>query len=150
MMVRANFFKDYAQLANASCYTREKLEELRKQLALCLKDSKYKDDITIITTGSYGRGEASSESDLDLFIIFDADQPTSDTIPGELGAIEEVVERVVPKSAGDTGTFGAKTVISFSDMLENIGGQHDTNQSLTRRMLFLLEGTWLFGEERFS
>jgi hypothetical protein len=32
-------------------------------------------------------------------------------------------------------------------MLQNIGGENDTNQKITRRMLFLLEGEWLFNPE---
>ena len=32
-------------------------------------------------------------------------------------------------------------------MLQNIGGDHDNNQKITRRMLFLLEGEWLSNEE---
>jgi hypothetical protein len=32
-------------------------------------------------------------------------------------------------------------------MLRNIGGEGDDNQKITRRMLFLLEGEWLFNEK---
>ena len=32
-------------------------------------------------------------------------------------------------------------------MLENIGGENDNNQNITRRILFLLEGEWLFNEK---
>lgn len=40
--------------------------------------------------------------------------------------------------------------MNFSEMLQNLGGDKDFNILLTRRMLFLLEGTWLYGEERFK
>lgn len=149
-MIRDDCFFDYPVLSEASRFTQDKLDYIRRELASCLEKSEFSDSITIITTGSYGRGEASLESDLDLFIIFDADQPVQETIPGELAMIESVVAAAVPNSAGDSGIFGVDAVMSFSDMLTNIGGQHDTNQSLTRRMLFLLEGTWLFGEKRFA
>jgi hypothetical protein len=32
-------------------------------------------------------------------------------------------------------------------MLNNIGGENDSNQKLTRRMLFLLEGEWLYNKD---
>jgi hypothetical protein len=32
-------------------------------------------------------------------------------------------------------------------MLHNIGGEQDNNAKMTRRMLFLLEGEWLFNPE---
>jgi hypothetical protein len=35
-------------------------------------------------------------------------------------------------------------------MLCNIGGDDDTNPKITRRMLFLLEGEWLFNESGFK
>jgi hypothetical protein len=34
-------------------------------------------------------------------------------------------------------------------MLSNFGWENDDNKSFTRRMLFLLEGTWLYGEKWF-
>ncbi|MCK0753542.1 nucleotidyltransferase domain-containing protein [Chromohalobacter japonicus] len=140
---------EFEHLKKASEFTRNKLSAIREKLDQNLSQSNYADYITVIATGSYGRGEASPESDLDLYIIFSKDESADEAIKNELEAIEKAVAEEVPNSAGDSGTFGSKTVISFSEMQQNIGGQYDTNESLTRRMLFLLEGTWLFGEDRF-
>lgn len=141
---------DFPNITLAQKYTNDKLAVMRQEIAQRLESSKYRDVITVVTTGSYGRGEATSESDLDCFILFDRDLPAEDVISKELKAIADIMAQHIEKSAGDTGTFGPDARLRFSDMLVNIGGQHDTNESLTRRLLFLLEGTWLFNEQSFT
>ncbi|GLR64406.1 nucleotidyltransferase domain-containing protein [Marinospirillum insulare] len=135
-------------LVTAKKYTTTTLEKLRQDLSATLKESPYKNDICIVATGSYGRNEASSESDIDWYIIFDKDRDVAETIPEEIESIKKTINNLVPNSPGDTGTFDA--AIKFSDMQINIGGEHDTNQTLTRRMLFLLEGTWLYNKKSFE
>ena len=131
-------------------FTTEKLAEIRGDIHRVLKKSKNREKITIVATGSYGREEASSKSDIDHFIIYDADEAADDAIKVELEQIEAVIKQHVPERSGSTGTFGKDAVIQFSEMKTNIGGEYDDNKSLTRRMLFLLEGTWLYGEDRFE
>lgn len=131
-------------------FTDKKLSEIRQKLEEALSKSKYKENITLITTGSYGRGEASSESDLDWFIIFDKDLDPSECIPDEIKSISNIISGAIKKNSGDSKTFGEEAIVKFSDMQKNIGGQNDTNANLTRRMLFILEGTWLYGESRFE
>lgn len=135
-------------LATAKQFTVDILQKLRDGLTKALAESPYKNDICVVATGSYGRNEASSESDIDWYIVFDKDRDVMETIPDEVAKIKDIINRLVPNSPGDTGTFDA--AIKFSDMQKNIGGEQDTNQTLTRRMLFLLEGTWLFNEGSFK
>lgn len=142
------FFETFPKLQNASIFSKNIIDLIRTDLKSDLALSDYKEKITIITTGSFGRGEASESSDLDLFVFFDSDLP-DDVLSGEIECIQKVIEKHVPKSVGSTGTFGADAIVKFSELLKNIGGENDKNQSLTRRMLFLLEGTWLYGEQRF-
>ncbi|WP_205894409.1 nucleotidyltransferase domain-containing protein [Pseudomonas edaphica] len=111
--------------------------------------SPVKERLTIVTTGSYGRGEASEESDLDLFVFFDS-EGAEDCVCAEKRSIRTIVEKYIKKAPGDTGTFGSGVVVSFNEMLQNLGGDKDFNDLLTRRMLFLLEGKWLYGESRFK
>lgn len=139
----------YPALATAHRFTEEKLEALRADFEETLSGSDYRDKITIVTVGSYGRHEASEESDLDLYILFDSDRKPEEAIADEIEAIKLVQDRHVANSAGDTGTFGHDACIQFNDIVSNIGGEKDNNKLTTRRLLFLLEGTWLFGEARF-
>lgn len=137
-------------LKKSSIFTKEKLQQLRHELNQVLKKSLYKEAITLVTTGSYGRGEASEESDLDWYLIFDKDLEAKEAIPDELQSITAIIEENIDNDTGDTGTFGENAIVKFSEMQKNLGGQDDTNATLTRRMLFLLEGTWLYGEGRFN
>jgi len=144
------FLEQYQHVARHREFTSDKLATIRDGLQAALATSAQKDKITIVATGSYGRGEASESSDLDLFILFDSDRPAEEVLQAELDSIRSALEQAVPHPAGDTGTFGPDVTIRFDEMLKNIGGEGDSNQSLTRRMLFLLEGTWLYGENRFA
>lgn len=145
----SDFLHAYPALVEHFHHSNNVLEHLRHDLHEALKESAHRDKITIVTTGSYGRKEASLSSDLDLFIFFDSDR-SEGILSEETEKIRQIVEKYIAKAAGDTGTFGVEAIVRFSDMLANIGGNNDSNANLTRRMLFLLEGTWLYGEDRFK
>ena len=98
-------------------------------------------DCAVVVTGSFGRLEASQQSDFDYFYLC----PTDVVVPSE--AYREVVTESV-KACGvrppaADGVFGG--VQAFSEM-EVIGGEGDSNSKITRRMLFLLEGRELKGD----
>lgn len=103
-------------------------------------------DFCVVVTGSYGRNEASSVSDMDWFIIskegFNIDD--SETIKH---IVTEAVNNLVEKNVGETGTFGG--IIKESELLVNFGGDKETNQDFTRRMLYMLESKWLFNEKQY-
>src|SRR5690606_13170819 len=114
-------------ILGARSFTHQKLITLRDELEQALSGSKYRDAITLVTTGSYGRGEAMEESDLDWFMIFDRDQPAEEVIADEMAAVANIISTNVPKNTGDTGTFGKEVVVRFSEMQRNIGGKDDSN-----------------------
>ncbi len=117
-------------------YSEKKLKELRDRLADLPPPTEV-----VLTCGSYARREASPSSDIDFFII--SQLPNED-----LPWVEEAktaINDVVPTEPAKGGAFGN---VEYRDaMLRNIGGENDDNQKITRRMLFLLEGEWLFNEE---
>lgn len=145
-----DFIEAHVKIESHQRYTSEQLVKIRSELFDALESSDHKDKITIIATGSYGRGEASESSDIDLFILFDSDKPAQEAISAELTLIGNVIKKFVPNDSGDSNTFGMEAILDFKDLLKNIGGEDDSNKNMTRRMLFLLEGTWLYGEERFE
>ena len=87
----------------------------------------------VVLMGSWGRRERTSGSD-DDFVVLGAGRPGP----------EEVAE-VLAAPPGREGIFGGR--VAPEDLTERIGLGHDTNETLTRRMLFLLESVALTGPE---
>lgn len=122
----------------SSRYSECKLGKLRDRLSrLPLGDA------AVLVCGSYARREASEHSDIDFFVI-----------PGDAGGdhppIEDVrseIRTIVPNEPSKDGAFGVE--VNREEILRNIGGDSDNNQNITRRILFLLEGEWLFNEPAF-
>jgi len=97
-------------------------------------------DRAVLICGSYARREASENSDVDFFMIsenVDADSSLTDTV-------RTAIRKVARNEPSPDGAFGDS--VDRRQMIENIGGEHDDNPSITRRILFLLEGEWLFNE----
>ncbi|WP_261336938.1 hypothetical protein [Rhizobium leguminosarum] len=61
---------------------------------------------------------------------------------------EDLVSSIVPIDPSPGGPF-AKNVLR-ADLLKNVGGEHDTNEKLTRRLLLMLEGEWLTNKDEFE
>lgn len=143
-------FEQYGELRAAQSWTAGKLTELRKDLDAVLASSSVADCVTLVTTGSYGRGEASSESDLDWYPICEyGDADHKFVIPEDIQrAINATILKHVPNQPGSSNTFGSEVNVPFGQILKPIGGQLETNQILTRRLLLLLEGAHLYGLDR--
>ena len=123
----------------SSRYSECKLDELRDRLSrLPLGDA------AVLVCGSYARREASRHSDIDFFVIprdTDGDQPPIEEIRSE-------IRKIVPNEPSKDGVFSEE--VNREEILGNIGGDKDDNQNITRRILLLLEGEWLFNEEEFK
>jgi len=104
---------------------------------------------SIVMTGSYGRCEASQESDLDVFTIVDS-KDIIKPFRAIARKLNSAIRKIVPKNPGKTGTFGFKAVISIDQILKDIAGVNDTNKNITRRMLMLLEGKALINHKKFT
>jgi hypothetical protein len=63
-------------------------------------------------------------------------------------AVERTVGDIVSIEPSPGGAFAKH--VECADMLKNLGGQNDTNDSLTRRLLLLLEGEWLVNQREFT
>ncbi|MGV7030522.1 hypothetical protein [Methylobacterium symbioticum] len=129
-----------------SCeFSNQKLSELRGSLAGIPPST----DV-VLTCGSYARREASEASDLDFFVITQTNTNFDDpeTVKADLswiGSVHHALSGIVPVEPSAGGAFG--DVVNRSSLLLNIGGEHDTNHNITRRMLFLLEGEALFNAD---
>lgn len=116
------------------------LDVLRKSLQPILPP-----DAVALTCGSYARREATVGSDLDFYVLVpEVGEIEPNWFHEAKSAITEVVKK--PPSAG--GAFDS--LIQIEGLLNNFGGDKDTNQTITRRMLYLLEGEFLTNEVEFK
>ena len=115
-------------------FSESKLENLRLKLNGIIAPN----DI-VLTCGSYARREASDSSDIDFFIISEQSGQ-----PPWIGPAKEAIKEIVKVEPAAEGAFSS--AVQREEMLRNIGGDNDSNKKITQRMLFLLEGEWLFNK----
>src|SRR4029077_1888026 len=100
----------------------------------------------ILTCGSYARREASEASDIDFFIITQQPdplgQPADSASDPSVKLARDAINEIVPVEPAEDGAFSQ--VEARDAMLQNICGTNDSNHKITRRILILLEGEWLF------
>jgi predicted nucleotidyltransferase len=132
-----------AEIEKAARFTSKRVQRIRQILAKKLKGDKF----SVIAGGSYARGEASAESDLDFFVVCDSEQVATE-VRSEIAKIQQLLGEVVPKPPAVGGAFAQ--VEAITGMENNIGGQLDANDKITRRILFLLEGEWLYNQKKFD
>lgn len=117
-------------------YSSRALVEMRRRL-----EELPLGDRAVLVCGSYARREASENSDVDFFMV--SEGADADSLLTE--SVRTAIKEVAPNEPSPDGAFGGSE--DRHQMVENIGGENDDNPSITRRILFLLEGEWLFNEE---
>ena len=120
----------------SSKFTENKLDEIRKRLkALPLGGA------VVLVCGSFARREASAQSDIDYVIVPD----DTETDPDLNECVRSEIRSIVSNSPSEDGPFVGP--VKRSKILAKIGGDDDSNKNITRRILLLLEGEWLFNKE---
>jgi hypothetical protein len=93
-------------------------------------------EFNLVLTGSYGRMEPTSGSDLDYFILHKPD--FSEEKKREIiRDISSSLNHLSINTPSDGGVFGSGTTID--GLATQIGGADDTNERITKRILFLTE-----------
>lgn len=148
-MVRAS--QDDSIYEARSAFSFGRLDELREHVA---QIDVIRDRIAIFCAGSYGRGEATPESDLDLFFIrtdrVAIDQPTPRTDTYRLfGRIIDIAADLDFPSFSDDCKY--LEIHDMADIVDSLGSRTDDYLNyFTVRMLLLLESTCIYGEEDYS
>lgn len=122
-------------------YSNQILMKLRREVAAIVPQNWI-----LITCGSFARREASKESDMDYFIIKNNLSEQKNIRPLETIELENQIKQkinfFIPKNHAHGGIFGK--IVEHDALLTNIGGECDTNKHISRRILLLLEGEWIF------
>ena len=97
--------------------------------------------------GSVARRECTGGSDVDLFFLVNGKTKVSDAREAQnrYRSRLKCVGLVMPSQGG---VF--ENPLKINNLLKTIGGDKDTNEFITRRMLFLLEGEWTFNQQLFE
>lgn len=143
---------NFMEILKSFEFSNKNIEKLRKDVTDVIdKELEYDADLKklcIVTTGSFARREASEASDLDYFIII-PDHLDKEYVLNKVGKIiSEAVQKTVTKDAGSTGTFGVDSIMQEKDLLL-LNHNNEHNKDLTRRMLLILEGDYLYNKELF-
>jgi hypothetical protein len=123
-------------IAQNQKYSARHLTNMRQALAAHLHGSAF----CVVVTGSFGRHEASDQSDLDYFLI----GREADRNLAPYRDVGDILGAMVAKKPAVGGPFSA--YVPAEELVNRIGLDGDTNSITTRRLLFLLECEWLYNE----
>ncbi|MFS4438024.1 nucleotidyltransferase domain-containing protein [Paracoccaceae bacterium GXU_MW_L88] len=127
----------------------ERESELQLKKMRKISASMFKDDPNYLigVNGSVARRECTSGSDIDLFVLVNGRITISDARKAQKAYRSRLSDEglVMPAHGG---VF--ENPLKIKNLLETIGGDKDTNEFITRRMLFLLEGEWIFNQQLFE
>ena len=126
-----------------------KLSEQQLKLMRAIADEIFGQNTKIIigVNGSVARREMTSGSDVDLFFL-GLDQAEVASLKSKQDIYRTRLSEVGVKMPANGGVFDEP--LAANDLCETIGGDDDTNTFITRRMLFLLEGEWIYNQEAFE
>ena len=134
-------FSKNKKIASCCEFSNSKLSLIKKDIRNSLKEKNYKGSDIVAVFGSYAREEASTFSDLDYLIISECDD--------DYNTISDVIKCVCTKyeisSPNQDGVFNAME--KKENIVGSIGSKVDNYETLSRRMLFLLESKSLYNEE---
>lgn len=117
-------------------YSKRQLSKIRDRLKELSLDS----TALLVCCGSYARGEASEQSDIDYFMVSNSTDENAEIFQ----TVRSEIHSIIPTGPSKYGPFEEK--VNRAEILDNIGGNNDNNQNITYRILFLLEGVSLFNE----
>jgi predicted nucleotidyltransferase len=104
------------------------------QLTQSLRDLQSA-EASIVVYGSLARAEWTAGSDLDWTLLVDGGVDPQHSI--SVQRINDAIVKAGFNEPGRTGTFASLSI--SHDLVHRIGGQDDTNQNTTRRVLLLVE-----------
>lgn len=137
----AHSAEGFPNLLAARERTATRLAEMRARVAPVALPA----DAAIVLFGSWGRGELTAHSDDDWLLLVDGPvRPEHDPLVATLRELLGAQDR----KPGTQEIFGAAA--SAHVLAQRIGLDEDTNRSLTRRMLLLLESVPVAGDAAYE
>ena len=132
-----------AVLNKAQLESERQLFELRK---IAIETIGENQNVILGVNGSIARREATSGSDVDLFVLSVDEDIAAATKTHD--SYRDALRAKGVKMPASGGVLEAP--LQKSELHSKIGGDDDTNTYITRRMLYLLEGEWIFNQSGFE
>ena len=143
---------EMTKLDEQAAYTRQKLDELRDALRRHLGDDAdriLRDDTCIYVVGSGGRGELLPNSDIDLFIARVGRDPSEvDAFQVRQAIARALYDLKFPDPSQGGAFLKMHTAASLCEQMGTPAD--DASNTLTARMLLLLESKPLLGERAYE
>lgn len=133
-------FSRYPSLKANWEYSRDKLRKLSHKLTEAIKT----EEVSIVVAGSYGRLEASSESDLDYIVLTNSLSDETKQIQSTIIKLAAELNILLPNP---TGVFSV--IIPVNELIERTGRGDDDLASLAQRMLLLMEARPVYNEHLY-
>lgn len=140
-------YKLPTEIAARRRYTAQRISKIKKTLNKILRrhDVSLNDDVCIYATGSGGRGEMSEVSDLDPFIVFDGKVDMLKATELQAALIHTFRECNLDEPSRDGFFLAPHSKVGLTAQLGSPAD--DQTNTLTARMLLLLESTPLIGDD---
>lgn len=103
--------------------------------------------LAVVVCGSYGRGEAGPQADLDSYVLYEPEHTAEARARVLARRVHGAARAAGIRQPADGGAF--ESAQSTDALINTIGGVADVNQITTRRLLMLLEGRALAGNTVF-
>ncbi|MGA3286890.1 MAG: DUF294 nucleotidyltransferase-like domain-containing protein [Bacteroidota bacterium] len=135
--VPKDILKQCSKLTEARIFSSEVIRTIKEQLLPIIKNHK---SFALVFAGSLGRAEALRTSDVDSFFLFGQNIGTKQKIFAH--NIIKKLDNIVSQSSiglrlASKGAFSCAS--TMKQLISNIGGNEDTNETLTRRMVTFTE-----------
>jgi hypothetical protein len=144
-----NGFDGHPYLEERYKYSCEAIAHLRQSFNGTIAPLVKPSELSIVVVGSYGRCEVSCASDVDFFILHDHSLSQA-VLAKVLHQTTEKLRALSMPGESDQQKFSTAALLERTRLSANIGGKRESSDTLTRRMLLLLESRPLFGDACFA
>ncbi|MFH5802986.1 hypothetical protein [Alienimonas sp. DA493] len=138
-------------LNDRKMYSIQRVDQFRSEVAN-LKHLPKAEGMCVYTTGSFGRKEASNQSDIDLFFMHlgGSETPLPNLLKTRIDAeLIDLTEKLEFPPFSNDGEY--LSIHYLDDMKSKMGGPADDFDNLfTARMLLLLESDWIYNEDVYK
>jgi hypothetical protein len=128
-------------------HSKDKLKQLAEALLSAFESEPNKEQFSVVTAGSYGRLEASDQSDLD-FTILSEKSLTDQESESLIGKVRSQANLLQMKPANPNGAFAKSYKVET--LVNSLGSKQDSSDNSSVRLLMIMESRAVFNVDLFN